>query len=304
MTAPAGALDGAGLLPGFTPSVVDVPGASIATWVAGSGPPVLALHGYPQTHVMWHRVAPELVRHHTVVLADLRGYGDSTGPPADPDGLGYSKRAMAADQAAVMTHLGFDRFAVVGHDRGARVGHRLARDHPDRVTRLAVLDIVPTVHAYAHVDRDFAENYYHCFFLSQRTGVPEALLAAAPEEWVRLRMQSRHAGPVPFDERALQEYVRCFGSPAVVAASCADYRAAAGIDLVHDAQDPSPLRCPVLALWGERGFVGRAYDVAAVWRAAAADVAGEGLPCGHYVAEEAPEQTLSALLPFLAGRRR
>ena len=264
--------------------------------VAGDGPPVLLLHGYPQTHLIWHHVAPRLAADHTVIATDLRGYGDSHKPATGP--AGYAKRVMAAEQVEVVASLGFDRFAVVGHDRGGRVAHRMALDHPSVITRLAVLDIVPTRHAYATADAAFAQGYYHWFFLTAGGGIPERLIGGDPEFWIRARMTARHHGGTPFDPAAMAEYVRCFSDPAAISASCDDYRAAATIDLEHD----SPVRrvaCPVLALWGGQSFVGRTYDVLDVWREYASDLRGEALPADHYLPEEAPEATTAALRAFL-----
>jgi haloacetate dehalogenase len=201
-----------------------------------------------------------------------------------------------------MRELGFERFAVVGHDRGARVGHRLALDAPDAVRALAVLDIVPTRHIYAHADKEFGLGYYHWFFLAAPNGIPERLLGAEPEFWVRTRMNARHAGGRRPDEAAVREYVRCFTDPAAIAASCADYRAAAGVDLEHDEADAvagNRVRCPLLALWGRSSFVGRTYDVLDVWRQYADQVTGHAVASDHYVPEEAPDEVLAALRPFL-----
>jgi haloacetate dehalogenase len=258
------------------------------------------LHGYPQTHLIWHHVAPVLAENHTVVVTDLRGYGDSDKPAAGPDHAEYSKRAMARDQLLVMQSLGFERFTVVGHDRGGRVGHRLALDYPDAVDRLAVLDIVPTRFAFAHADAAFALGYYHWFFLAAGNGIPERLIEGDPEFWIRTRMTTRHRGGTPFDPAALDEYVRCFSDPAAISASCEDYRAAASIDLEHDdASAGQPLTCPTLALWGRDSFVGRTYDVLGAWQEYATDRCGEALPSDHYLPEEAPAATAAALQAFL-----
>lgn len=293
------------LLRGFSSRLVDAGDVRIHVRTAGEGPAVLLLHGYPQTHLIWHRVAPALVaRGHSVVLSDLRGYGDSDKPaPAAPEHADYSKRTMARDQWLVMRALGFERFAVAGHDRGGRVGHRMALDHPESVTALAVLDIVPTRHALRQADKDFGLGYYHWFFLAAGNGIPEHLIGADPGFWVRTRMQARHHGGTPFHPAALEEYVRCFSDPAAIHASCEDYRAAAGIDLRHDDEDFDAGRrvaCPLLALWGEHSFVGRSYDVPRVWREYAADVRGRALPCDHYVPEEAPALTGQSLADFFA----
>lgn len=285
------------LLP-FPNRRVDVDGVTINCAIGGDGPPVLLLHGYPQTHVMWHRVAPALAEDHTVVLADLRGYGDSDKPEPDADDERYSKRAMAKDQVGLMRQLGFDRFALVGHDRGARVGHRLALDHPEAVTKLAVLDIVPTRHVFENVDRAMATAYYHWFFLAQRNGVPERLIGADPEFWLRSFAAPLQLSGRQFHPAALAEYTRAFSDPRTIAASCSDYRAAAGIDLVHDGTG-GRINCPTLALWGEHGFVGRHYEVREVWQQYAKNTSGAALPAGHFLPEEAPAETTAALRQFL-----
>lgn len=294
------------MLESFERRDVDVDGVRIRAAVSGDGPPVLLLHGYPQSHVMWHRVAPGLAERHTVVVADLRGYGDSSRPAPRSDHGPASKRAMAADQVGLMRRLGFERFALVGHDRGARVAHRLCLDHPDVVTRVALLDIVPTRHALTHVDRALAQAYYHWFFLAQEPDLPERLIGADPGYWVRRKLDqwSGAAGIDAFAPEAVEEYVRCFSDPDVIRASCEDYRAGASIDLEHDEVDAAAGRrveCPALVLWGAEGFVGRTYDVVGVWKQYAADVRGQALDCGHFPAEEAPEATLAALGDFLAG---
>ncbi|MGG5257759.1 alpha/beta fold hydrolase [Phycicoccus avicenniae] len=282
---------------------VDTDGARIHVAVSGEGPPVVLLHGYPQTHRLWDRVAPALARRHTVVAPDLRGYGDSSTPPGGPDHAGYAKRAMAQDVLEVMAALGHDRFAVVGHDRGARVGHRLALDHPEAVERLAVLDIVPTLHMVEHTDAAFATGYYHWFFLAQPDGLPERLIGTDPEWFLREKLRRWSAPGHAPDEEAVAEYVRCF-TPGTVHASCEDYRAALGIDLEHDRASRAAgerVAAPLLALWGERGFVARTYDVLDVWRGYADDVAGHAVPGGHFCAEEAPAEVLEALDGWLAG---
>ncbi len=267
--------------------------------LGGSGPPLLLLHGYPQTHAMWHKIAPRLAADFTVIAPDLRGYGDSDKPPGDPEHATYSKRAMARDMADLMTALGFRRFAVAGHDRGARVTHRLCLDYPERVTRAAVLDIAPTVTMFASADKEFGDAYYHWFFLSQPYDLPERLIGAVPEYYLRAKIARWSRNPGAFTEAALNEYLRCFCDPATIHATCEDYRAAASIDLVHDAADQErTLACPLLVLWGAKGFIGKKYDVLGVWRERASDVRGRGLPCGHYLAEEAPEETYSELRAF------
>ncbi len=286
----------------FTRTRVDTTGATINLVQGGSGRPLLLLHGYPQTHVMWHKIAPRLAETFTVVASDLRGYGDSSKPPGGPDHGGYSKRAMAQDQVEVMAKLGFEEFFVVGHDRGARVAHRMALDHPGRVRKLAVLDIVPTYKMFAAVNKDLATAYYHWFFLIQPYDLPETLIGARPEYYLRTKLARWSAGTAAFAPEAVAEYVRCFSDPATIHAGCEDYRAAASIDLVHDQADlDRKVTCPVLALWGAQGRAGRAYDVTETWRERASDVRGRALPCGHFLAEEAPEETCAELHAFLTS---
>ena len=292
------------LPPSFTYRRIDVDGVGINCAVGGDGPPLLLLHGYPQTHLIWHGVAPLLLAEHTVVLTDLRGYGDSDKPASSDGDPEYAKRAMTADQLGVMAALGFDRFAVAGHDRGGRVAHRLALDAPDAVTALAVLDIIPTRHALNHADKDFGLGYFHWFFLAAAHGIPERLIGNDPGYWITTRMRARHHGGAEFDPAAVAEYVRCFSDPAAIAASCADYRAAAGIDLVHDSADAvagNVVEAPLLALWGEHSFVGQSYDVLEVWRGYARTVSGAALPADHYLPEEAPGQVADALQEFFGA---
>jgi haloacetate dehalogenase len=270
--------------------------------MGGTGEPVLLLHGYPQTRAMWHRVAPTLAEHHTVVAADLRGYGDSSKPPGDESHDNYSKRAMARDQLEAMAALGHERFAVVGHDRGGRVAHRMAIDRHDAVTRLAVLDIVPTRAVFDATDAELATAYYHWFFLSQPYDLPERLIGADPAYYLRRKLASWAARPDVFAREALAEYERCFADPATIHGSCEDYRAAASIDLEHDrADDGRRIACPLLVLWGAHGVVERKHDPLALWRERADDVRGHALDCGHFLAEERPEETAAELSDFLRG---
>jgi haloacetate dehalogenase len=292
------------LFEGFDDRTVAADGADIHLRLGGDGPPLLLLHGYPQTSAMWHRVGPGLAERFTVVAADLRGYGGSSKPPSDPDHLTYSKRAMAADMVRVMAALGFAEFAVAGHDRGGRVGYRLALDHPEEVTRLAVLDIVPTHAMWQHMDRRLAMATWHWLFLAQPGGTPERLIGADPGWWVREAALGRWAvDPGAFDPEAVEEYVRCFADPAAIHASCEDYRAGAGVDDAHDAADLGRRRiaCPVLVLWGEAGIARRAEDPLAAWRPWCDDLRGRGVPGGHFLPEEAPAETLAALERFFAG---
>jgi len=291
------------LFPGFAAHDLTVaPGVKIHAAVGGSGPALLVLHGHPQTHAIWHKVAPTLARHFTLVLADLRGYGDSSKPVGEADHANYSKRTMAADMLAAMRQLGHERFAVLAHDRGARVAHRLAADHPQAVRRLALLDIAPTLAMYEQTDERFARAYWHWFFLIQRQPLPERLLEADPAAYLRDVMGGRSAGLAPFDPRAMAEYVRCLSLPGAAHGLCEDYRAAAGIDLEHDRADRDAgrrLEMPLMVLWGRDGVIERCFDALAEWRRVANDVRGMALPCGHYVAEEAPDALLAAVLPFL-----
>ncbi|MEP6702050.1 MAG: alpha/beta hydrolase [Betaproteobacteria bacterium] len=295
------------LFPGFAHSTIPVgaDGDDISIHCAhgGDGPPVLLLHGYPQTHAIWHKVAQRLAQDYSVVCADLRGYGDSSKPAGAPDHANYSKRAMALDQVQLMDSLGFSRFAVVGHDRGGRAAHRLARDHRDRVTKLCVLDISPTLTMFDQTNLEFARAYYHWFFLIQPSPHPEHMIGLDPKYYLRWKTGGwGSAGHSFFDPRAYAEYERCYCDPAAIHASCEDYRAAAQIDLVHDRADlAEKIDCPVLVLWGERGVVNRCFKPIEDWSAVATKVRGKALPSGHYIAEEVPEALLDELLPFLAG---
>lgn len=281
--------------------LVEREGIALHTRRVGEGPPLLLLHGHPQSMSMWHRVLPALAGRFTVVLMDLRGYGDSARPAPDPEHLAHSKREMALDAVAVMAHHGFERFDVLAHDRGARVAHRLAADHPNAVRRLMLLDIAPTLAMYERTSEAFAKAYWHWFFLIQPSPLPEALIASDPARYVRSVMGSRHAGLAPFDARALAEYERCAALPGTASAICEDYRASAGIDLVHDRADVAAcarLEQPLRLLWGEHGTVGRCFDVLALWRERASQVSGRPLPCGHYIAEERPDALADEALRF------
>jgi haloacetate dehalogenase len=293
------------LFPGFAHHLLEVsPGMSISAMVGGQGPALLLLHGHPQTLAIWHKVAPTLAQHFTVVAADLRGYGDSSKPEGEPDHAAYAKRNMAQDQVRLMQQLGFDRFAVLAHDRGARVAHRLGMDHPQAVSRMALLDIAPTLAMYAQTTEAFARAYWHWFFLIQPQPMPERLIQANPAAYVTEVMGNRSAGLAPFDPRALAEYQRCLALPGAAHGLCEDYRAAASIDLVHDREDIAlgrRLEMPVLVLWGGQGVVQRCFDPLKEWQEVATQVSGEALPCGHYIAEEAPDALLAKALPFLQG---
>jgi haloacetate dehalogenase len=250
---------------------------------------------------MWHKVLPALAARHRVVLMDLRGYGDSSRPAADAQHLNHSKREMALDAVAVMRAHGFERFDVLGHDRGARVAHRLAADHPQTVQRLMLLDIAPTLAMYANTSEAFARAYWHWFALIQPAPLPEALIDSDPARYVRSVMGGRHAGLAPFTPEALAEYERCAAIAGTGTSICEDYRASAGIDLEHDRADVAAdhrLAQPLRVLWGEHGAVGRCFDVLALWRERATQVTGQALPCGHYLAEELPAQVAAQALKF------
>ena len=288
-------------------SIAKVQGAAglLHTRIGGSGPPLLLLHGHPQTHAMWHLVAPALARHFTVVMMDLRGYGDSIRPAGDADHAAYSKRAMSLDALAVMRHFGFERFGVLAHDRGARVAHRLALDHSSAVTRMLLLDIAPTLAMYENTTQAFATAYWHWFFLIQPPPLPEALIESNPARYVRSVMGKRHAGLAAFAPEALAEYERCAQIAGTAQAICEDYRASSTIDLAHDRADMAAgkkLTQPLKVLWGEHGAVGQCFDVLALWRERADQVTGNSLPCGHYIAEEAPDLLIAQALDFFMNK--
>ncbi|AYQ29171.1 MULTISPECIES: alpha/beta fold hydrolase [unclassified Polaromonas] len=286
---------------GFSSRDVEGPAGKLRTLQGGSGVPLLLLHGHPQTHVMWHAVAGELAKGFTVVMMDLRGYGDSVRAAGDAEHQAYSKRAMAQDAMAVMKAYGFDRFQVLAHDRGARVAHRLALDHPAAVERLMLLDIAPTLAMYDNTSDAFARAYWHWFFLIQPPPLPEALIESDPVRYLRSVMGKRHAGLAAFAPAALAEYERCAQIPGTAASICEDYRASATIDLAHDRTDVAAglrLAQPLRVLWGQHGAVGQCFDVMSLWRDRAKDVSGRSLPCGHYIAEEAPALLLAEALDF------
>ncbi len=289
------------MFPGFTQHRAKVNGVEINFRRAGNGPPVLLLHGYPQTHAMWHGVAPGLARRFSVVTPDLRGYGDSGKPPSNPEHIAYSKRVMAQDMVALMAELGWRRFAVVGHDRGGRVAYRMALDAPDVVTRLAVLDIVTTHTMWSNMNMATAKAAYHWLFLAQPDGLPERLINHEREFYLRSTLQRWAAPGFVFAPEAMAEYIRGFSTPEAVHAACEDYRAGASIDFQLDEADLGRRRigCPVLALWGETSFASRARDVIGAWKPWADDVRGGPIDCGHFIAEEKPAETLAALEAFL-----
>jgi haloacetate dehalogenase len=288
---------------GFALSTIDAGEAAIRVRHGGSGPPLLLLHGIPQTHLMWHRVAPDLARDFTVVATDLRGYGDSGKPPTTPNHEAYSKRAMARDQVEVMRRLGFEHFFVAGHDRGARCAYRLALDHPARVLKLAVLDVVPTGEAFRRADMAFGLGFWLWFFLAQPHDLPERLIGANPQLLVDHMLDAWSGTPGSFPDEVRAAYHRAFRNPETIHAVCEEYRAAATHDYQHDEDDRGRRRiaCPVLALWSGRGVLPTWYDVLAVWRDWADDVRGRALDCGHFLAEEAPDETCAELRAFFAA---
>jgi len=290
---------------GFNNERHHINGIDINAVIGGNGPPLLLLHGHPQTHAIWHKVAEQLAARFTVVASDLRGYGDSGKPIGLPDHSNYSKRVMAQDQIDLMAKFGFNEFYVIGHDRGGRVSHRMAVDHPACVKKLVTLDIAPTLAMYEKTTEEFARSYYHWFFLIRPAPFPETMIMANPELYLKQSIGSRSAGLAPFTPDAYAEYLRCIHDPATVHGLCEDYRASAGIDLEHDRADKAQgnkIRCPMLALWGAYGVVAKCFSPLEEWQAVANDVRGKALDCGHYIPEEAPEQLLAEVLPFLVDR--
>jgi haloacetate dehalogenase len=284
---------------GFATADIETSGARIHLRKGGSGPPLLLLHGNPLTHVMWHKIAPRLAEEYTVVATDLRGYGDSSKPPGGEKSIGYSFRSMAVDQVEVMKKLGFDRFLVAGHDRGGRVAHRMALDTPQAVAKVAFLDIVPTHHMLNNIKRQWAVDSYHWFFMAQAYDYPEKMIEAYGfERYIRRKLDKKGVGMSAFTPEALAEYIRCCNAENIHAV-CEDYRAAVGIDLVHDEADlATRIAMPMLVLWGEKSHVNRSYKPIEAWKERAADVHGKMLPCGHYPAEQVPEETYAELLRF------
>jgi len=291
------------LFPGFAQhDVATDEGVRIHAVTGGQGPALLLLHGHPQTHALWHKVTPTLAQHFTLVLADLRGYGDSSKPAGTRDHGNYSKRTMAHDMLRVMQSLGHTQFSVLAHDRGARVAHRLAADHGNSVRRMVLLDIAPTLAMYEQTNEAFARAYWHWFFLIQPAPMPERLIEADAHAYIHDVMGRRSAGLAPFDPRAFAEYLRCAALPGTAHGMCEDYRAAAGIDLVHDRADRDAghkLAMPLMVLWGADGVVQRCFKPLDEWKRVASDVRGEAVACGHYIAEEAPDALLAKAVPFL-----
>jgi len=290
---------GVDFFPGFKKDKKTVSGAVISFVAGGSGPGLLLLHGYPQTHIMWRKIAPQLSKKFTVIIPDLRGYGDSSKPREGENHSGYSKRAMAQDQVELMRSLGFEKFAVVGHDRGGRVAHRMALDHAEVVEKLVVLDIVPTYRLYHSVSKEFATAYWHWFFLIQPAPLPETLIGSNAEFYLK-SWSFRGVYPGTIDDQAFAEYLRCFRDPATIHASCEDYRAAASVDLDHDAADLNrKVSCPVLVLWAEQGAMHGMFNVLDAWKERASNVNGRALPGGHFLPEQSPQAVLEDLARFL-----
>ena len=292
--------------PGFEQKRIVVPSSDgpieIACLVGGSGPALLLLHGFPQTKAIWHQVAPALAKHFTVVASDLRGYGQSSKPVSAQDHSTYSKRFMAADQVALMKHLGHDQFFLLGHDRGGRVSHRLAMDHPECVKKLMVLDISPTLTMYENTTMEFARGYWHWFFLIQPNPVPETLIGANPEFWLKNHM-GRHAGTGIFSPERWAEYLAGVSDPLGLRAMCEDYRAAATVDLLHDRldrQEGKTLNIPLHVLWGQHGLVNQCFKPLEDWKLVASHVTGKAVPCGHYIPEELPELVVQEARTFFA----
>jgi len=290
--------------PGFIQKSITVPSEDgpieIACQIGGNGPPILLLHGFPQTKAIWEIVAPKLAESFTVIASDLRGYGCSSKPNSKPDHSTYSKRSMASDQHALMKALGHDQFFLLGHDRGGRVSHRLAMDYPESVLRLMVLDISPTLTMYDNTTMEFAKGYWHWFFLIQPEPVPETLIGANPQFWINKHM-GRHGGTDIFSPERWAEYLAGVSNPLSMHAMCEDYRAAASIDLIHDRADRDAgrkLAMPLRVLWGEHGLVNKCFKPIDDWKAVAQDVSGRALPCGHYIPEELPTELISEARSF------
>lgn len=269
---------------------------------AGTGPPLLLIHGYPQNHVMWHKVAPTLAEHFTVVCPDLRGYGESGKPPGAPDHSNYSKRRMALDLVQLMSHLGFEQFRVAGHDRGGRVTHRMCLDHPDRVLRASVMDIIPTRTLFESTNMDLAMGYYHWYFLAQPYPLPETLIGGDPVAYLHMKgtVWTGSKTAEVFSPEATAHYEKCFSNPETIHGSCEDYRAAATIDLEHDRADAdNRIACPLQVLWGERGLMHKLFDVPGTWvEKCAGPISSQIIPSGHFLPEECSEETLAAMMAF------
>jgi len=275
-------------------------GVNISVNITGQGEPLLLIHGYPETYLGWHKLVPDLAEKYTVICPDLRGNGASDKPVGAEDHSNYSKRTMAADMIAIMDELGFDKFRVMGHDRGARVAHRLCLDHPERVSKAVLLDIIPTLTLYETVNVDVASVYFHWFFLIQKAPLPERLIAGDPKQYLYWGLGGRIGGVEAVDPEVLAAFEENIQNPEVIHATCEDYRAGAGIDLEHDKADAGKkIQCPLLVVWGTLGPMGKLYDILLTWQDKAENVQGLGLECGHYPAQEKPKELLAALEEFL-----
>ena len=284
----------------FNNKIISNGEVNLSVNITGQGEPLLLIHGYPETHLGWHRLVPELAKKYTVICPDLRGNGASDKPVGAEDHSTYSKRTMAADMIAIMDELEFDKFRVIGHDRGARVAHRLCLDQPERVSKAVLLDIIPTLTFYETVNKDVASVYFHWFFLIQKAPLPEKLIAGDPKQYLYWGLGGRIGGVEAVDPEVLAAFEENIQNPEVIHATCEDYRAAASIDLEHDRADSDKnIQCPLLVVWGALGPMGKLYDILATWQDKAKNVQGLGLECGHYPAQEKPEELLAALEKFL-----
>ncbi|PUB17564.1 alpha/beta fold hydrolase [Yoonia sediminilitoris] len=286
---------------GFEERFFDGPDGPVFYRIGGRGAPLVLLHGYPQTSAMWHAVAADLARDYCVICPDLRGYGRSVKPATDAQHSPYSKRAMGSDVIALMDHLGHDRVLLGSHDRGSRVAHRLAADHPHRVRAIATLDIAPTREMYRDARSGFAHTYWHWYWLTLPQPFPETLIGADPDFFWLGKCGAGSAGLTPFVQQALHEYLTCFADPAAIHGACEDYRAAATIDIAHDDADPGKLQMPLLALWGKSGAIEAHFDCLALWKERADDVQGQAIPGGHYLAEQSPTEVIAAWRPFFGA---
>lgn len=291
------------LLPGFERRFISVDGKDVLAVVGGEGPPLLMLHGDPQTHLCWHTTAPRLAERFTVVLTDIRGRGETHKPPATPDHSFYSKRSMAAEQLSSMQSLGFSKFSLVGHDRGARVARRLALDHPDAVEQLVVMDVIPALDFYERSNAEIAQDYFYFFFLTQQSPLPEQLISGNPKSFMRQILLGISEDSVPYEPTALERYLDASTTPEAIVAMCECFRAGWSVDRLHDAEDRKSERkitCPTLVMWGEKGVVGKHFDVRAIWNSWCTNVRYAPMPSGHFIPEEAPEAAYNALKNFLA----
>ena len=286
----------------FELNKIEINGISINYRRGGSGNPLLLLHGYPQTHLMWRKIAPMLAEHYTVICSDLRGYGDSDKPNSDPKHLTYSKKSMSIDQVNLMQKLGYNYFSIIGHDRGARVAHRMGLDFPDNIDKMALLDIVPTTHVFENTDQDLATKYYHWFFLIQNSPFPETLIGNNPEYYLRSKLQAWSSGKDFISEDIVNEYLKSFSDPKCIHATCEDYRAGASVDLEDHKKDRNTkLVCPLLVLWGSKSPVAQLYEPLSVWKDWAKNVKGQEIDSGHYIPEENPQKCYDVIYNFLNG---